>query len=120
MFVLRIGDALADAGDPCTLKAWATAFRAGCGGIQSLGGGKAGDRTMLDALLPAAAALEDGALTGQKLQPTMSAAIAAEPAAVATPGTIPPRLGRHAQLCSHAIGTPPSGPFRVHQARVAA
>src|SRR3546814_3483804 len=27
MFVLRIGDALADAGDPCTLKAWATAFR---------------------------------------------------------------------------------------------
>src|SRR3546814_13312348 len=32
MFVLRIGDALADAGDPCTLTAWATAFRAGCDG----------------------------------------------------------------------------------------
>src|SRR3546814_16791605 len=48
MFVLRIGDALADAGDPCTLKAWATAFRAGCAGIQSLGGGTDGDRTMAD------------------------------------------------------------------------
>src|SRR3546814_16850127 len=91
MFVLRIGDALADAGEPCTLKAWATAFRAGCDGIQSLGGGKAGDRTMLDALLPAAAALEDGARQGQKMQPTMSAAVAAAQAGGEEIGRAPGR-----------------------------
>ena len=56
-FFLRASRRLrgAPADDP---RAWAEAFRAGCDAVSELGGARAGDRTMLDALLPAASALE--------------------------------------------------------------
>src|SRR3546814_3421521 len=59
---------------------------------------------MLDALLPAAAALEDGARQGQKLQPTKSAAVAAAQAGVEATVTMRPRPGRSSYLGDQAIG----------------
>src|SRR3546814_20136287 len=68
---------------------------------------------MLDALLPAAAALEDGARQGQKMQPTMSAAVAAAQAGVEATVTMRPRLGRSSYLGDQAIGHPDPGAFPV-------
>ncbi|MEV4264208.1 dihydroxyacetone kinase family protein [Kribbella sp. NPDC049584] len=54
--ILRISATLS-AGEP-----WPVAFEAGVDAIAELGGARTGDRTMLDALIPAAAALRRGAL----------------------------------------------------------
>ena len=54
--ILRISATLS-AGEP-----WPVAFEAGVDAIAELGGARTGDRTMLDALIPAAAALRSGAL----------------------------------------------------------
>jgi dihydroxyacetone kinase len=55
--ILRMAAAL-NAGEP-----WPVAFEAGVDAIAELGGAKVGDRTMLDALVPAATALRTGGLT---------------------------------------------------------
>jgi dihydroxyacetone kinase len=54
--ILRTAAAL-NAGEP-----WPVAFQAGVDAIAELGGAKVGDRTMLDALVPAATALRTGSL----------------------------------------------------------
>lgn len=73
--------------------AWGAAMRAGCDGIQALGGAVPGDRTMLDALDPAASALGSG----------LDAAAAAEAGAAATASMVP-RRGRSSYLGDRALG----------------
>ncbi|MFZ5781367.1 MAG: dihydroxyacetone kinase family protein [Pseudomonadota bacterium] len=98
--------------DP-TLADWAVALRAGAEAIAELGGARAGDCTMLDALLPAAAAFEaavaGGAGAGAALR---SAAAAAEAGARATVA-MRPRLGRGSYLGDRAIGVPDGGATAV-------
>ncbi|MFC7611776.1 DAK2 domain-containing protein [Teichococcus aestuarii] len=64
--LLRAARALEGQASP-DAAAWAGAFRAAADAIGALGGARAGDRTMLDALLPAAEAFEQSA--GQGLGP---------------------------------------------------
>jgi dihydroxyacetone kinase len=84
---------------------WAGAFRAAVAAIGELGGARPGDRTMLDALHPAAEAL---AATGD----LAAAARAAEQGAQATAG-MTPRLGRASYLGARAVGAPDAGAAAV-------
>ena len=75
--------------------AWGAALRAGCDGIAALGGAAPGDRTMLDALDPAATALAASGL---------DAAVAAAEAGVERTAAMPPRRGRSSYLGDRALG----------------
>jgi dihydroxyacetone kinase len=94
------------ANDPAT---WADAFDAGCAAITELGGARQGDRTMLDALIPAADAFRDALNAGQGLADALRiTAEAARRGAQAT-ATMPPRRGRSSYLGERALGHPDPG-----------
>ena len=85
-------------------RAWAEAFRDGCDAVSELGGARAGDRTMLDALLPAASALEAAVgADASAVEAIRRAADAAEAGARATSGMVP-RRGRSSYLGDRAAG----------------
>jgi dihydroxyacetone kinase len=91
-------------GDTGRLLTWAEAFRAGCGGLSELGGAKKGDRTMLDALLPAAEAFEVAARAGQSPREALQAAAHAAAAGVEATAVMLPRRGRSSYLGDRALG----------------
>jgi dihydroxyacetone kinase len=103
-FVLRAGNELGQWPDPARSDAWAAAFRAGCDAVRDLGGGEAGDRTMLDALIPAAAAIERASGQGDSVDALLEAAIGAADAGVEATRTMAPRLGRSAYVGGRAVG----------------
>ncbi|MBS7810832.1 dihydroxyacetone kinase family protein [Roseococcus pinisoli] len=90
---------------------WAEAFSRAVASVGELGGAKPGDRTMIDALHPAAnafaAALPEGLAAALK-----AAAIAAEQGAEATT-SMTPRLGRASYLGARAVGVPDGGAVAV-------
>ena len=86
------------------------AFIAGTEAITALGGAAAGDRTMVDALLPAAAALEPAEASADAM--LAAAAGAARAGASATSG-MAPRRGRSSYLGARAIGHPDPGAVAV-------
>ena len=103
---LRAGAAL---DGPPTDARWLAAFEAAIAGIEHLGGARAGDRTMLDALIPARDALAAALAAGQTLaESARAAAIAAEAGAAATAG-LHPRQGRSSYLGARALGHPDPG-----------
>jgi dihydroxyacetone kinase len=83
---------------------WATAASRGWEAISELGGAKAGDRTMLDALLPFATRLQDGGLE--------QAVRAAEEGAQST-AAMTPRRGRASYLGERSLGHPDAGAVAV-------
>ena len=88
---------------------WAGALRAGCLGIEELGGAKPGDRTMLDALVPASDAFETAIKAGSSPSEALrEAALAAESGAWST-ARMNPRKGRSSYLGDRAIGHPDPG-----------
>ncbi|WP_322049583.1 dihydroxyacetone kinase family protein [Paraburkholderia sp. J67] len=110
--LLRASRHLVDKPEP-TPQEWARAWRGAIEAISELGGAKAGDRTMLDALVPAVDALEDALQKGQTVQEAWSAVImAAEHGAQAT-AHMHPRVGRASYLGSRAIGSPDGGAVAV-------
>ncbi len=92
--------------------AWADAFTAGVAGIAELGQASRGDRTMLDALLPAAEAFERTAKSGHVSEALEAAALAAQAGAEAT-ANLPPRRGRSSYLGDRALGHPDPGAVAV-------
>ncbi|WP_439495465.1 dihydroxyacetone kinase family protein [Bosea sp. (in: a-proteobacteria)] len=110
--LLRAARRLAE-GPSTGLADWADAFSKGADAVSELGGARAGDRTMLDALLPAAQALAEAARHG--LPPSQAWSLAAEAAqagAEAT-ATMRPRLGRASYLGERALGAPDGGAAAV-------
>ncbi len=106
--LLRASSQLRDRGasDP---KAWSAAFRAGCDAVGTLGGASAGDRTMLDALLPAATALDQALTEGCPLSEALHAAATAAEKGVQATAAMPPRRGRSSYLGQRALGHPDPG-----------
>lgn len=97
----RAGKALGDAADPGATEL-ATALRAAIDGIQELGKAEEGDKTMVDAWLPAVAAFEGAA--GEGLPAAVRAALdAAEKGAEATV-PLQARKGRASYLGPRSIG----------------
>ena len=112
VFLLRAAASLRTA-NASDLKAWAKASLEACDAIGKLGDARAGDRTMLDALLPFANmfadSLEEGCSTGDALE---RAVRAAEEGAEATARMLPKR-GRSSYLGDRAIGHPDPGATAV-------
>ncbi len=87
--------------DPMT---WSQALSAGCDGIIELGGAGRGDRTMLDALLPACDALHDGLSIGWTPSDALAAAAAEAEAGARATAELTPRRGRSSYLGRRALG----------------
>jgi dihydroxyacetone kinase len=91
------------------VKTWAGAFEAGCAAIAEVGGAAPGDRTMLDALVPAAAAFANAATAGQSPAEALRAAAEAAAAGAKATANLKPRRGRSSYLGERALGQPDPG-----------
>jgi dihydroxyacetone kinase len=106
-FLLGASQAICDIPSPASVAAIATAFQAGCTAIAELGGARGGDRTMLDALWPAADALEEAAKSGADAPYSLAAHAAAEGAEATR--HVAAALGRSSYLGDRVIGHPDPG-----------
>ncbi|WP_322094463.1 dihydroxyacetone kinase family protein [Paraburkholderia bannensis] len=110
--LLRASRVLADTPEP-TPQQWARAWRGAIEAISELGGAKAGDRTMLDALVPAVEAFEQALKKGQAAQQAWVEAIAAAEHGAQATAHMHPRVGRASYLGKRAIGSPDGGAVAV-------
>jgi ATP-dependent dihydroxyacetone kinase len=88
---------------------WSAALATGVNAIAELGGAKPGDRTMLDALHPAATAFAAGLGAGRSATEAWGEAVAAAQEGAAATAQMFPRLGRASYLGHRAIGTLDAG-----------
>jgi dihydroxyacetone kinase-like protein len=102
-FFLRMGSAAGDATELGPTE-FATALRAGLDGVVARGKAAPGDKTMLDALVPAVDALDAALADGKGLGEALSAAAAA--AAAGSDATVPlvARKGRASYLGERSAG----------------
>jgi dihydroxyacetone kinase len=92
---------------------WGLAFEAAVVAISDLGGARPGDRTMIDALAPAARAISAMAETNGRLGEILEAAALAAEQGMAATSTMPPRLGRSSYLGDRVLGIPDAGAAAV-------
>jgi dihydroxyacetone kinase len=92
-----------------TPRHWAAALRAGVDGVREVGGAEVGDRTMVDALSPAADAFEAAVNNGAPWRDALSAAADAAATGAAATANIRARLGRSSYLGDRVIGHPDPG-----------
>jgi dihydroxyacetone kinase len=93
--------------------AWAEAFMLAVQSISELGGAKPGDRTMLDALYPAAKALSDALADGHRPEGALAMCLAAAEEGAKATAAMQPRLGRASYLGERAVGIPDAGAVAV-------
>lgn len=87
-----------------TAKNWAAAFSAGVTGLMELGGAHPGDRTMVDALKPAADALQSALVNAQETGVALKAAVDAATEGAAQTASMHPRRGRSSYVGDRALG----------------
>jgi dihydroxyacetone kinase len=92
---------------------WARAFDRAVASVAELGGAKPGDRTMLDALVPASEAFSAALREGAEIGEGWRLAVAAAERGSAATAAMHPRVGRAAYLGERAIGTPDAGAAAV-------
>jgi len=113
MFFMQMGGAVAGK-DVITLEEFATAFEAGIGGVLRIGKAEAGDKTMVDALIPARealrAAIADGAAVGDAMT---RMADGAEQGMLATVPLVA-RKGRASYLGERSAGHQDPGATSTH------
>ena len=98
-----------DGADELSLFQLAGAFRSALGRMQELGGAKAGDKTMLDALIPCTECLERAANEGKTWRVAVPEAVrAAEQAARDTAGLMA-KVGRARPQAQRSLGIPDPG-----------
>ena len=90
-------------------QSWAAAFKGACDAISELGGAKVGDRTMLDALYPAAVAFRTALDQGSTWLDALKAATAAAERGARETAKLLPRRGRSVYLGERALGSPDPG-----------
>ncbi len=110
--LLRAARTLADHPNPTALD-WAAAMASAADAIGELGGAKPGDRTMLDALVPAAAAFERALKSGQDVAKAWAVAVGAAQSGAQETAHMTPRAGRASYLGARAIGSPDGGAVAV-------
>jgi dihydroxyacetone kinase len=103
----RIGDAPPSAGD------WVDAFAQAAEAVAELGGAKPGDRTMLDALHPAARAMAAVVARGAPSAEIWRAGLEAARNGAQATASMAPKLGRATYLGARAIGIPDGGAVAV-------
>jgi dihydroxyacetone kinase len=109
---LRASRTLGETAQPGALD-WAAAMRGAAQAISELGGAKPGDRTMLDALVPAANALESGLKSSQPVEQVWAEVVRAAESGAQGTAQMTPRAGRASYLGARAIGTPDGGAVAV-------
>ncbi|MDR6499478.1 dihydroxyacetone kinase [Burkholderia ambifaria] len=110
--LLRASRRLADIAEP-SARDWAAAFRNAVDSISELGGAHAGDRTMLDALVPAADAFDRALDSDRDPASAWAAAVEAAEHGARETARMTPRAGRASYLGERAIGTPDGGAVAV-------
>jgi dihydroxyacetone kinase len=110
MFVLRAATSLAQEASVDDPAAWGRALRAGCDGMMTLGGAAPGERTMLDALVPAAEAF---AATQGDAAVRIGAMHEAALAGAEATRHMQPRRGRSSYLGDRTAGHPDPGAVAV-------
>lgn len=103
----QLGDGPAQASD------WSRALSAAVAAITELGGARPGDRTMVDALHPAAAAFAEALASGTAPAAAWQAASEAAASGAEATAAMMPRLGRAAYLGARALGIPDGGAIAV-------
>jgi len=102
-FFLGMSDAVADK-KPANVEGLARLFEAGLAALQKTSKAQVGDKTMMDALVPAVAALRNAADAGRPLLTAVAlAAVAAEQGALSTKN-FPARFGRAKNIGDRTIG----------------
>lgn len=96
-----------------TAAQMAEAFVAAVEAISNLGGAKPGDRTMVDALHPAAQMFKDKVSEGTTAGEACKAAVEAGVAGAEATKMMKPRLGRASYLGERAVGHPDGGAVAV-------
>ena len=94
-------------------EAWANAFGEAVGAVTELGGARPGDRTMVDALQPAAEACTAALKAGESGSAAWQAAVRAAEEGAAATAHMQPRLGRASYLGERALGVPDAGASAV-------
>lgn len=110
--LVRAARILADHPSPTAMD-WAAAMRGAADAIGELGGAKPGDRTMLDALVPAADAFERALNSGRDAGTAWAAAVSAAESGAGDTAHMTPRAGRASYLGARAIGSPDGGAVAV-------
>lgn len=111
VFLLKASEALAGVESPGSAD-WAKALTAGQQGIQDLGGARPGDRTMLDALAPAAEAFAGAG--SEPLPVALRAAAAAARAGAEGTADMAPRRGRSSYAGDRVKGYVDPGAWAVY------
>jgi dihydroxyacetone kinase len=112
MLLLRAAACLRS-NDPDAAMTWAEALRAGGAGIGELGDAALGDRTMLDALVPAAEALTSGLNAGNLPMAALSGAVEVADRGAESTASMTPKRGRSSYLGDRALGHPDPGAVAV-------
>ena len=110
--LIRAGRHLQDNASPSPVQ-WAEAFEIAANAIAELGGAKEGDRTMLDALLPAATAFHNALANNQTDKDAWQAACNAARKGADKTAEMTPELGRASYLGDRAVGVPDGGAVAV-------
>lgn len=100
-------------GAPPDAPAWAEAFSLAVDAVCELGGAAPGDRTMVDALRPAADALSGALAAGSGVPAALRACAAAAGQGAAATADMLPRLGRSSYIGGRALGIPDGGAVAV-------
>jgi dihydroxyacetone kinase-like protein len=112
-FFLQLGGGTAARAD-IELGDFATAMEAGIAGIQRLGKAEPGDKTMLDALLPARDALRGGLDRGDAPADALAAAVAAAEQGMLATIPLVARKGRASYLGERSAGHQDPGATSSH------
>ena len=105
---LRMAAAAGDA-PTLSLQEWAAAFAAGVAGVQARGKAEPGDKTMVDTLVPASAALEAAAAEGVPAAAALRRAAAAGQRGMVATIPLVARKGRASYLGERSAGTQDPG-----------
>jgi dihydroxyacetone kinase-like protein len=111
--LLQAGREAGDHADDPPVGQAAALVRAGIAGIQKAGKAQPGDRTMLDALMPLAAALQDAADRGEPPAAATAAAAQAARAGAESTKDLEPKVGRASWIPDRARGNVDAGAHAV-------
>ncbi|MHB9836061.1 dihydroxyacetone kinase family protein [Paraburkholderia terrae] len=110
--LLRASRRLGESNAPA-VSDWAAAFDLAVKAISELGGAQPGERTMLDALRPAADAFTEATGRGEPLAAAWAATVDAAEKGAASTASMMPRVGRASYLGERAVGEPDGGAVAV-------
>lgn len=96
-----------------SLQDWSKAFTAAVEGVMEIGGAQPGDRTMVDALAPAAAAFASALAVFDAAGSPLDTAVEAAVDGAERTAAMLPRLGRSSYFGARVLGFPDPGAYAV-------